>query len=104
MGIGLGEKPAFPGIEERSNAHHETAGTAALRAAHAFAAKNPSKTHECHCELFLFDQQKRAPLEWRVPGEDLRSFSVVLSEAKDLMALQRACRSQSAWDPSLRSG
>jgi hypothetical protein len=45
MGNGFEKKPPFPGIESRSIAHNGTAGTAALRAAHVFEAKNPSKTH-----------------------------------------------------------
>jgi hypothetical protein len=44
MGIGLEEKPPFPSLESRSNAHHETVGTAAFHPAHAFAAENSSKT------------------------------------------------------------
>jgi len=53
MGNGRRLEPQKMGLDRRSIAHDETAGTGALRAAHGFPSKNPNKTHARAARIFF---------------------------------------------------
>src|SRR6478672_5865848 len=88
MGNGRALEPHKLGLGERSIAHNESAGTAALRAAHVFEAKNPNKTHECAARIFFSIKRKerRQIVSNRRQRDqrDIASFSLSTSTCRSL--------------------